>query len=373
MVIPLENFHLMIISTILGDHSSNFKFDDYGENGGQLGFMWTSYIGWDNSDGNYRGKIGGSTARFALYKRAIKNYVKWKRVDGQTVKFSQDEENVIVVVEQNSEKALGNDKEDKDPDAVAVTLNDDKDRIIMDEVPEKVQWIYNGNKNQGAWFTTKDGKHLYADTSKDDPVLRVGEGDETNIYFDYGTSDFYNESLWITKGEGENKKSYLFSVDDSMFSNVWKLKELTDDFRENDLFYYKKVVDPQKVVKIEMAEYYSDFYTGNPNDDKLDLKAKITGADFSEITWSSSDDNVATVANGIVTMKKRGSVVITASVTENDYHDKASAKCTVVIDDKSSEEPGSMLNPLTVQQAKDLIESGNVKGQKVSTTTSRAR
>ena len=347
-----------------GDRSSNFKFDEYGENGGSLGIMFTSYIGWDSSDGNYRGKIGGSSARFTLYKRAIKNYVKWKRVDGETVQLSQDEENVIVVVEQNSEKALGNDKEDKDPDAVAVTLNDDKDRIIMDEVPEKVQWIYNGNKNKGAWFTTKDGKHLYADTSKDDPVLRVGEGDETNIYFDYGTSDLYYESLWITKGEGENKKSYLFSVDDSMFSNVWKLKELTDDFHENHLFYYKKVVDPQKVVKIEMAEYYSDFYTANPNnpnDNNLDLKAKITGADFSEITWSSSDNTVATVANGIVTMKKRGSVVITASVGSTIYHDKASAKCTVVIDDKSSEEPGSMLNPLTVQQANALIESGNVK------------
>ena len=353
-----------------GDRSSNFKFDEYGENGGSLGIMFTSYIGWDSSDGNYRGKIGGSSARFTLYKRAIKNYVKWKRVDGETVQLSQDEENVIVVVEQNSEKALGNDKEDKDPDAVAVTLNDDKDRIVMDEVPEKVQWIYNGNKNQGAWFTTKDGKHLYADTSKDDPVLRVGEGDDLAMYFDYSTTAPYYESLWIAKGEGENKKSYLFSVDDDMFSNVWKLKEITDDFRENDLFYYKKVVDPQKVVKIDMAEYYSDFLTSNPDDNKLDLKAKITGADFSEITWSSSDDNVATVANGIVTMKKRGSVVITASVTDNDYHDKASAKCTVVIDDKSSEEPGSMLNPLTVQQAKELIESENktitIDGQTVT-------
>ncbi len=356
-----------------GDRSSNFKFDEYGENGGYLGILISSYIGWDNSDGNYRGKINGSTARFALYKRAIKNYVKWKRVDGQNVKFSQDEENVIVVVEQNSEKALGNDKEDKDPDAVAVTLNDDKDRIIMDEVPEKVQWIYNGNKYQGAWFTTKDGKHLYADTSKDDPVLRVGEGDDLAMYFDYGTTAPYYESLWITKGEGENEKSYLFSVDDSMFSNVWKLKELTDDFHENHLFYYKKVVDPQKVVKIEMAEYYSDFYTANPNnpnDNYLDLKAKITGADFSEITWSSSDNTVATVANGIVTMKKRGSVVITASVGSTIYHDKASAKCTVVIDDKSSEEPGSMLNPLTVQQAKELIESENktitIDGQTVT-------
>ncbi len=346
------------------DHTSKFRFDNYGENGGNLGFMFNSFLGWEKVGDNYRARIKDSAADITLYKRAKKNYVKWKRVDGQTVKFSQDEENVIVVVEQNSEKALGNDKEDKDPDAVAVTLNDDKDRIIMDEVPEKVQWIYNGNKDQGAWFTTKDGKHLYADTSKDDPVLRVGEGDDLAMYFDYGTTAPYYESLWITKVEGENEKSYLFSVDDSMFSNVWKLKELTDDFRENDLFYYKKVVDPQKVVKIDMAEYYSDFYTANPNnpnDNNLDLKAKITGADFSEITWSSSDEDVATVANGIVTMKKRGSVVITASVGETIYHDKASAKCTVVIDDKSSEEPGSMLNPLTVQQAKELIESDNVK------------
>lgn len=349
------------------DYSSKFRFDNYGENGGNLGFMFNSFLGWENRDGKYYGRIKDSAADITLYKRAIKNYVKWKRVDGLNVLLSHDEENVIVVVEQNSEKALGNDKEDKDPDAVAVTLNDDKDRIIMDEVPEKVQWIYNGNKYQGAWFTTKDGKHLYADTSKDDPVLRVGEGDDLAMYFDYGTTAPYYESLWITKGEGENEKSYLFSVDDSMFSNVWKLKKITDDFSENNLFYYKKVVDPQKVVKIDMAEYYSDFYTANPNnpnDNNLDLKAKITGADFSEITWSSSDDNIATVANGIVTMKKRGSVVITAYVeedTENHYYDKASAKCTVVIDDKSSEELGSMLNPLTVQQAKELIESDNVK------------
>lgn len=188
------------------DHTSKFRFDNYGENGGNLGFMFNSFLGWEKVGDNYRARIKDSAADITLYKRAIKNYVKWKRVDGETVKLSPDEENVIVVVEKNSEKALGNDKEDKDPDAVAVTLNDDKDRIIMDEVPEKVQWIYNGNKDQGAWFTTKDGKHLYADTSKDDPVLRVGEGDDLAMYFDYGTSDFYNESLWITKGEGDNKK-----------------------------------------------------------------------------------------------------------------------------------------------------------------------
>ncbi len=342
-----------------GDRSSNFKFDDYGENGGYLGFMFGNYIGWDNSTGNYRGKIGGSTARFTLYKRDYKNYVKWKRVVNGN--FVKTDNNIVVVVEQNSEKALGNDKEDKDPDAVAVTLNDEKDRIVMDEVPEKVQWTFNRNKNQGAWFTTKDGKHLYADTSKDDPVLRVGEGNDLAMYFDYGTTDSYYESLWISKGEGSDKKSYLFSVDDSMFSNVWKLKETTDDFSENHLFYYQKVVSPQKVVTIDMAEYWSHTYTGNQNLDKILIVAEITGALPTEATWTSSNTSVATVDSyGVVTPKQRGSVVITVSIPETTYHDKASAKCTVIFDDQTTETPGSMKNPFTVADAKELAEKGKV-------------
>lgn len=353
------------------DYSSKFRFDNYGENGGNLGFMFNSFLGWENRDGKYYGRIKDSAADITLYKRAIKNYVKWKRVDGLNVLLSHDEENVIVVVEQNSEKALGNDKEDKDPDAVAVTLNDDKDRIIMDEVPEKVQWIYNGNKYQGAWFTTKDGKHLYADTSKDDPVLRVGEGDDLAMYFDYGTSDFYNESLWITKGEGDNKKSYLFSVDDSMFSNVWKLKELTDDFHENNLFYYKKVVDPQRIVKIELPEYYNyDFGKYNNNeytsyDLSFDDNVTITGAEKSEIKWKSSNTDVIEINEfGYITqIKKRGTAVITAYVeedTENYTHDKASAQCTVIVDDLLTGELGSKNLPLTVAEAKELAETGHV-------------
>ena len=295
-------------------------------------------------------------AEFTFYKKVEKLYVKWKRAGEGSFTVGKGE--VIVVVDVATERALANDKADKDPDAVAVTLNDDKDRIAMEEVPEKLQWIFNRNKEQGAWLKTGEGKYLYADTDKDgNPVLRVGDVNDDNIYFHYGTTAPYYESLDIAKGEGDNQKIYLFSVDDSMFSNVWQLKVITDDFKENDLFYYKKVEDHQKVVKIEMAENY---FVDISEDKTLNLNATCTGADFSDITWTTSDKNVATVTNGIVSVKKAGTVVITASVGETDYHDKASAKCTVRIEDVSSTDPGSVKNPLTVAQAKELAEKGKV-------------
>ncbi len=347
------------VSSTSSDATNVFVFEDYGTAGGMM-YYEGGYTGGNAYPINYLCWSQNSqlvsveestTVRFSLYKKGeIKEYVKWKMVNGLDVVLSDDD--VVVIADQNSAKAMSNDKKDKEPDAVAVNLNDSKDRILGD-VAEKVQWTFT---NVGGDYHFAVGeKNLYADSEG----LKVGS-ETTNNGF-----SFSNNGNGSYMGINIDNTLHIAGVDASMFSNVWKLVTEDDDLAKNpQSVIFKKVVDPQKVVKIDMAEYYSDFYTANPNnpnDNNLDLKAKITGADFSDITWSSSDEDVATVANGIVTMKKRGSVVITASVGSTIYHDKASAKCTVVIDDKSSEEPGSMLNPLTVQQANALIESGNVK------------
>ena len=335
------------VGAIEGDRTNSFNFYDYGENGGELYFNFSNYLKWAKNGDNYRAVVGTSGSNITLYKRVIKNYVKWKRVNGIDVTLNNND--VVVIVDLTTGRAMSNDKKDKDPDAVAVTLNDDKDRICSD-VEEKVQWSF--TKNGGNYKFAVGENNLYANSEG----LKVGT-ETTNNEF-----DFSNNENGPYMGITIDNTAYFAGVDASMFSNVWKLVTEDDDMAKNtQVAIFKKIEDPQKVVKIELTEYYSEYLTGNPADDKLDLKAKITGAEFSEISWSSSDTNVATVANGIVTLKKRGSVVITASVGETTSHDKASAKCTVVIDDKSTEEPGSLLNPLTVAQAKELAEQGSVK------------
>ena len=82
------------------------------------------------------------------------------------------------------------------------------------------------------------------------------------------------------------------------------------------------------------------------------------GTDASNVTWTSSNTYVATVTNGEVTLIKRGTAVITASVAANDFHDKASTTCTIKVD--NTQLPGSVNTPLTVSQAQKLAKNHTI-------------
>lgn len=360
--LSVENGNDILIGSTEADPITEFSFKDYSDNGGKLYFGDDSYIKLENN----KAVVGSPGSTFILYKRTKKNYVKWKRIGSENVNLEEDA--VIVVVDLKSGRALSNDKADEDPDAVAVTLNDDKDRILG-EVPEKVQWIYNRTQGKGATFKTNDDKYLYADT--ENKGLKVGEPTGDNQYFSYGCKNDIFFSLWTNIGSD----AYLLGVEESMFSNTWKLIK-PESGEDIDLAFFKKIEDPQKIVTIELAEYYT-IYSDVIN--YTDLNASITGAEFSEINWASSKPGVATAQTvtdeetnrtyGKVTGYQRGSSVITASVDKTTYHDKASAKCTVIVDEAQSTEPGSLQNPLTVAQAKELAEKGKLMNGNVQVLT----
>ena len=355
--------HSVSVSSSSTDATNVFKLD-----GGKLyyeGNQGPAYFSWGTND-NKLITIGDDNGdRFTLYKVTVKNYVKWKRVDGDKVKLSDNEVEDVVIVDLKTGKAMSNDKGDKDPAAVAVTLNDDQDRIIMEEVPENVQWKCNkgfGFSMTVLTFETEDGQNLYAETS--DKVLKVGNVEDSKKLF---TLSISGKSLSTF---GDN--SYRCYSDDSMFSNVWKLGDSSDENAQNaQIAIFKKVEDPQKIVKIELPEYYNydlkdkDQYTLYERD--FNEKVTITGAEKTDINWSSSKSATESVSavdinqQGTVTLNKRGSTVITASVNFNDYHDKASAKCTVIVDDSGTAELGTKNRPLTVKEAKELAETKKVE------------
>ena len=358
--------HSVSVSSSSTDATNVFKLD-----GGKLyyeGNQGPAYFSWGTND-NKLITIGDDNGdRFTLYKVTVKNYVKWKRVDGDKVKLSDNEVEDVVIVDLKTGKAMSNDKGDKDPAAVAVTLNDDQDRIIMEEVPENVQWKCNkgfGFSMTVLTFETEDGQNLYAETS--DKVLKVGNVEDSKKLF---TLSISGKSLSTF---GDN--SYRCYSDDSMFSNVWKLGDSSDENAQNaQIAIFKKVEDPQKIVKIELPEYYNydlkdkDQYTLYERD--FNEKVTITGAEKTDINWSSSKSATESVSavdinqQGTVTLNKRGTTVITASVeedTENHYYDKASAKCTVIVNDSGTAELGTKNRPLTVKEAKELAETKKVE------------
>lgn len=326
------------------DYSDLFQFRNYGSSGGQLANegannYFYDYVYWYNNQARITGS-SSQAASLTLYKKVeVQKIVKWKKVDDTNVTLSNDD--VVVIVDLATGRAMSNDKGTKDPDAVSVDLNIDKDRILGD-VDEKLQWTF--TNNGGKYKFAVGENNLYANSE----ALKVGT-ETTNNEFDFSNND-NGPYMGITIDETQ----YFAGVDASMFSNVWKLVKGDDDKAKNTQpAIFKKVEDYQIIATIDLAENFA----GN-KDEVLTLNATCTGADVSEIQWTSSNTDVATVnESGEVTLKKRGTVVITASVPETASHDKASAKCTVRIDDPNSTEPGSINNPFTVAQVQELIKS----------------
>lgn len=366
----LSSSSVSVTNDPYGQCTNEFFLDEYGDNGGKLYYVGNTnyekaYFIW-NSENEIT--IDSETgALFTLYKVTIKNYVKWKKVTWAPADGSD-----VAIVDLTTGRAMSNDKDDKDPDAVAVTLNDDKDRIIG-EVAEKLQWKVEVDQNNDAYrrFAAGEGKYLYADGEQ----LKVGNGEHNLVYaYPWYNTNPLNTIPYLSFKVGEDY--YFAGVEESMFSNTWKLKKyeggkVDDAVKDTRFAYFKKVVDAQKVVNIELPEYYNyDLGKLDNNEYVLadfDFKelVTITGTDKSKIKWKSSNTNVATInAQGTIELQGiRGTTVITAYVdedTENHYYDKASAKCTVIVDDLLTGELGSINHPLTVAEAKELAETGKL-------------
>ena len=347
------------------DATNVFALGDYGYSGGFLyyeGNQGPAYFSWSQNEDNLISIVDNTTDLFTLYKISKKNYVKWKKVTWAPADGSD-----VAIVDLTTGRAMSNDKDDKDPDAVTVTLNDENDRILG-EVAEKLQWKVEVDQNNDTYrrFAAGEGKYLYADGEQ----LKVGNGEHNLVYaYPWYSTNPINTIPYLSFKVGEDY--YFAGVEESMFSNTWKLKKyeggkVDDAVKDTRFAYFKKVVDAQKVVNIELPEYYNydlknkDQYTLYERD--FNEKVTITGAEKSEINWTSSNPDVAEInPQGVITLKKRGSTVITASVNFNDYHDKASAKCTVIVDDSETAGLGTKNHPLTVAEAKELAETGEVK------------
>lgn len=342
------------VSSTSSNATNVITLEDYGADGGKLcydGYDGRVYFCLNPSD-KYIYIDGNTTDRFTLYKITVKNYVKWKKVNGTDVTLSNDNEEDVVIVDLATGRAMSNDKGTKDPDAVAVDLNIDKDRITGD-VAEKLQWTF--TNNGGKYKFAVGENNIYATSDG----LRVGTETSNNEF------DFSNNDNGPYMGITLDGTQYYAGVDASMFSNVWKLVKEDDDIAKNtQIAIFKKVDDPERVVTLELAEYYNydinEPYASEAYD--FNEKVTITGAEKEDIEWSSSNTAVATItAQGGLTLVGRGTTVITAIVKEEGNHDKASAKCTLIVDDSSTAGLGTLELPLTVAEAKDLAEKGQVE------------
>ena len=306
---------------------------------------------------------------------SAQTYVKWKLVDGTNVTLSDGD--VVVVVDQTTGLAMSNDKDDKAPDAVAVNLNYDKDRLTGD-VPDNVQWTYTAVSG-GYKFTTGE-KTLYADSKG----LKIGSGTDNDNVFDITTIDGVGY-LHIAVSD----KDYLAGVEESMFSNSWKLLEMKegkpdDKVKDTRIAFFKKVDDAQKVLTLEFPyDNYEinsfhdlsshnikmvEFDPATASDNNLNNEIEYyssKGSVLYPVKFSNAENDNEDPHGDRLCLVKSGTTKLIARINETKEYDKAVTFCTIRYNNTYEDQfnrKGTKANPLTVAEAISLAKGETVGG-----------
>ena len=268
---------------------------------------------------------------------------------------------VVVIVDSTKSVAMANNPaEDKVPSATSVTLNDGKDQISVKEDAEleaNLQWIVtvttsDGNRNYqfGVAETTN---YLYA-TDADDG-LRVGTGTPNSFAISVGGT---NNSNFLCTKTGENNR-YIGVYSFLSIINSWESKtSIDDDIKNSATIFFKKVESSKTDVKLSFPKenYEADYSSGANSFEAPTATCDPSGL---TVTYSTSNKYVAVVneTTGAITLKKRGSAVITATYAGDEIYESATASYTLRVD--QSDGDGGSANPFTVADAITYTEGGN--------------
>ena len=134
----------------------------------------------------------------------------------------------------------------------------------------------------------------------------------------------YTDTWTETTNTEDNVQLDFEDYSGTIYFVLWaKITDGTNTYY--DMYIYSPTIENEETVSISET-------TANINVDET-LQLTATSSTNSEITWTSSDDSVATVSeDGLVTGIAEGTVVITATGSEN------SATCTVTVGPKDTVE-----------------------------------
>ncbi len=145
-------------------------------------------------------------------------------------------------------------------------------------------------------------------------------------------SDLSNVSLIIGQNTTLDYTALKGSLDDFF---IYKEAMTTDDIAKLAAYYG---ADKEAYVEsITLSQNTAELNTG----DKLTLSATVLPEDamVKNVVWTSSNESVATVENGVVTARKGGNAVITATTVDGGF----TAKCEITVISNGEEEPEAYL------------------------------
>ena len=204
-----------------------------------------------------------------------------------------------------------------------------------------------GNETTTATFTA-DGEIVKANARDLGTVQlkqRYTDTDEKEYQPDYAAlmpanagKLTYDVSYEVTKGtasvgkndkeEATGKLTYQISAQAGA-EITWTFTVRSDNYKDSTFKLVVTITDRDKQENFKFENTTITKTYGDP-----DFTVAATGAaESSNVTYTGSDDSIAAVAaDGTVTIKKAGTVTITATAAATRDYDEATASCTLIID-----------------------------------------
>ncbi len=235
---------------------------------------------------------------------------------------------VVVIVDQTTTMAMPNDGgTSKAPAATAVTLSDDLSQISSD-VADNLQWVVTADNGTYKFGVPGTENYLYC-TSTNNGV-RVGTNEN-------------NTFTWVADEENANStKPFLVNVATARYIGVYNSQDwrcygsINNNIKATVTAFYKLTANDGD-LRMQTTLTLSDGYaTTGEKGAVLPLPtATVTYVaptaadpitiDDAEITWSSSNEDVATVSDNGISLLKAGTTVIKAAYAGDETNFKGSS------------------------------------------------
>ena len=263
---------------------------------------------------------------------------------------------VVVIVDQTSSTAMSNNNgTGSAPSATTVSLSTDKSEITS-EISSTLEWTVTIETDANGTRTYQFGtgtKHLY--TTDTNNGVRVGTNEDNTFTI------FDNEGVNFLVNSATKRYIGVYNSQD------WRCyTSINANIKNCETAFYKKVSSSSSATATTTTIDASgiantDVYIGTAAGTlSATVKAGETTIKGATVTWTSSNDNVATVdANGAVTLVAAGTTTITASYAGVEEEYRASeATYELTVTNSDPDLPGTANNPYTVAQARAAIDAG---------------
>ncbi len=226
---------------------------------------------------------------------------------------------VFVIVGNNDDNyAMSNAQgTDSAPTAVGVTISGDK---ITSAVADNIQWNISGNATDGYTFYPNGTTNTWLYCTNSNNGVRVGTN--TNKVFTI------------------SEEGYLYNTATSRYVGIYNSQDwrcytsINTNIKDQAFAFYKKVsTAPDERAEAGLAFNESSYSVELVNAASFTSPVLSNPNELSPITWTSSNETVATVNEGTVTILSEGETTIKAKFEGNDDYKPGEASYVLTVQD----------------------------------------